>query len=671
MRLRIRSLKLRVKTPVNTCGADMEFADGLVILRAENSSGKSTVVQSIIYGLGLEGMLSASHDVPLPHVMTDSIDVGDEKLDVLESSVSVGIENAKGDVAVITRFAKSLGNKNLVSVLQLPEEHPTNYYVREGGAAVNDRGFHRWLAHFIGWDLPQVRRIDGSVCPLYVECLFPLMVIEQKKGWTAIQARMPFHYRIRDVAKKAFEYLLALDVYDLDLKRQELKEESQRIRTAWNLRATEAIDRVRFLNGVVNGLDKETPREWEEGLSPDILVFREKEWVKLDDSLRRDESELEKLEEEKIPTIQDVVSEIEASLKASEADLSQTEIVSGELFREIEADDLQVGTLQQRIVALEEDERRNRDILKLQKMGSAEVLDSQVGRCPTCHQKVADALLYQPETSAPMSVEQNLKFIRGQIETFSAIERAAKNSLLAKRRRLAALKQRVAELRGEIRAMRQTLVTGGNQPSIEAIEHRLRLRDRIASSKIVREAIELDYAELRLLAKRWIQVQQKLKALPKGDLTERDQQKLRRLREIFVNMLRKFRFKSVDPGALSISEDNYKPEHAGFDLEFDVSASDMIRTIWAYLLGLLELAREFKTNHLGLLILDEPKQQETARVSFEALFKQASSAIDHNQQVIVATSEDQSSLPELVAGVRHQYINYTERILQPLAAASK
>ena len=38
-------------------GTDIAFAPGLNVIRAPNTSGKSTCIQAIIYALGLEGML--------------------------------------------------------------------------------------------------------------------------------------------------------------------------------------------------------------------------------------------------------------------------------------------------------------------------------------------------------------------------------------------------------------------------------------------------------------------------------------------------------------------------------------------------------------------------------------------------------------------------------------
>ncbi len=73
--LKIRAVQLRVLTPGPVCGADFTFENGLNILRADNSSGKSTCLQAILYALGLEGMLSPKRDIPLPHAMTDEVEV--------------------------------------------------------------------------------------------------------------------------------------------------------------------------------------------------------------------------------------------------------------------------------------------------------------------------------------------------------------------------------------------------------------------------------------------------------------------------------------------------------------------------------------------------------------------------------------------------------------------
>ena len=80
---------------------DLAFADGLNVLRADNSSGKSTVLQSIIYALGLEGMLSARRDIPLPHSMTDYVEVDGEAGKNLGHLRRGFIVNADGDQKIL------------------------------------------------------------------------------------------------------------------------------------------------------------------------------------------------------------------------------------------------------------------------------------------------------------------------------------------------------------------------------------------------------------------------------------------------------------------------------------------------------------------------------------------------------------------------------------------
>jgi len=75
--------------------------------------GKSICVNSIIYSLGLEGMLSASYDAPFPSAMTDTIRVNGKDLPVLASDVFLEIKNAKDEKATIKRSVIGGANKNL------------------------------------------------------------------------------------------------------------------------------------------------------------------------------------------------------------------------------------------------------------------------------------------------------------------------------------------------------------------------------------------------------------------------------------------------------------------------------------------------------------------------------------------------------------------------------
>lgn len=96
----------------------------------------------------------------------------------------------------------------------------------------------------------------------------------------------------------------------------------------------------------------------------------------------------------------------------------------------------------------------------------------------------------------------------------------------------------------------------------------------------------------------------------------------------------------LPPDSLSISRDSFRPEHERFDFEVNNSASDLIRMIWAYVNGLVEVSRSFATNHPGLLIMDEPKQQGAHRGDLGSFLHRLASAGGYGQQVIITTSEE-------------------------------
>jgi hypothetical protein len=95
---------------------------------------------------------------------------------VLESSVSVELENALGDIITVRRGVKSAQDRRLVTVSKGPtltepaaRYETRDYFVLDPGVAQREAGFHRMLADFIGWQLPAVRRFDGSETRLYLE----------------------------------------------------------------------------------------------------------------------------------------------------------------------------------------------------------------------------------------------------------------------------------------------------------------------------------------------------------------------------------------------------------------------------------------------------------------------------------------------------------------------
>jgi hypothetical protein len=100
--LRLRHLRLRANTTGGLYGTDMSFGPRLTVIWANNTKGKSTCMQGMLYALGMERMLSPRREIPLPHAMTSFVET-DEKQQhsVLESNVSVELENGAGQIITV------------------------------------------------------------------------------------------------------------------------------------------------------------------------------------------------------------------------------------------------------------------------------------------------------------------------------------------------------------------------------------------------------------------------------------------------------------------------------------------------------------------------------------------------------------------------------------------
>lgn len=86
-----------------------------------------------------------------------------------------------------------------------------------------------------------------------------------------------------------------------------------------------------------------------------------------------------------------------------------------------------------------------------------------------------------------------------------------------------------------------------------------------------------------------------------------------------------------------------------------MSASDTIRTKWAYYVALMRTATKSETgHHVGRLVFDEPRQQETALSALSALITELGAAAQQGTQILYATSGDQAELNGALAGVPHR-----------------
>jgi len=677
--LRIRHLLIHINTDKGVFGTRQNFADGLNVIRAENYAGKSQLTQAIIYALGMEGMQGPSHAVPLAHALTDYLDyyVNAKKMtaNVIDSMVSIEIENGKGDFLTVQRTIVGDRNRHLMTVyegraLTKKEALSTarDYFVREGGSTSSELGFHRRLKDFIGWELPMAQRYNEPDCPLYLETIFPLLYVEQKLGWGRLPARYPTWFAIRDVGRRTVEFILGLDAYANTLERARVNEEIKRLKREWATVRVHAERAASAVAGFIRGIPVEPIASWPPEIAPTLSVMRESKWVPIGDLLTALRLRFTELQDIEVPSAATAEPEIRAELATLEGDLAARQRTLAALYEKFEADSAEAESLQQRIDSINDDLRKYKDLRKVRKMGSKDEPDVIRGHCPTCHQELADSLLDTGSKAVPMTVDQNVSFYEEQIQLFTAVHRNAIHSIQTAEKELRAQREQITGLRDRIRDIRETLVSAPSSPSIEAISERIRLQERISRVETQQEMFEDYMAELAQLASEWLDVQERLKKLPKGALSDRDQAKISSWQDSFHHQLAQYKMGSLDVAEIKISLDTYEPQVERLNLKADVSASDLIRLHWAYLLGLLEVGTQATGNHPGLLIFDEPQQQSVEEGSFREMLRHAVG--EKNAQIIVTTSHERKTIGAYLKeiGVEHLVEFGDDRILQKLSS---
>ena len=672
--LRLRHLRLRAETGRGRFGADIPLSDGLMILRADNSRGKSTSVQSFLFALGLERMITARPANAVTSAMRDRL-IYDadtrEETPVLASWVSIEIEGVSGETATVTRWVKHEEiNTGLVRVVFGPEltspgDYPSeDFYVGRAGAVANPRGFHRWLASFVGWEMPELPAGDGRFAPLYMEQVFPLLFVEQRRGWGGIQAQMPYFSGVSDVRRRAIEFLLGLEVGKLEGERQRLRAQQEALADEWRTTVRAFKESLVGQALVTVRLPETLTVAWPPQQRPMVVESRDEDWVSLEELLPELRAEQERLEAEEVPRAQAVAAETEQQLRNALDESDRLRQLGALLREDVLRDREELRSVQARLEALREDLREHEDVVTLRRLGSVE-LERLHGDCPVCHQQLPASLLGSDSPVRTLSPEDTVAYIRQQVELFGAMERDGERSVRAKRERYGALQGQAAEVRSTIRALRTTLAAPEGTPSAEVIARRIRLSDRIDRLHAVAERFLEMLGGLDRLADEAREVKTSLARLPAEKLSDSDMQKLKLLQASFIEQLHEYDFGSFSDERLTISRDDYLPRREEFDLQADISASDSIRVVWAYLLGLLEVAEQVDTNHPGLLVFDEPRQQSTKEVSFEALLRRAGSDAG-GHQVIFATSEDLATLQAMLEDVPHALHAVDGYVLKPV-----
>jgi hypothetical protein len=657
------SIELSVTTATRSATYETNFVEKLNVVQARNSWGKSTLIQSLVYGLGLEGAFSASHLPPLGEAMTSVIDLDGQREAIVESSVTLTLKNDQGAVLRVRRFAKSLQyNSELVQTWMAPDFESLggapqrDMYVRQGGSATHVLGFHRLLEEFVGLSLPMVPGFNSDEVKLYLEVLFPLFYVEQKYGWSGLAPRVPTQFRIRAPYRRAAEFVLGLGTLERLKEREVLTVRLAEARASWRESSSE-------LTRLVLGQGWEFVATLSEGdLIDESSPFgarRDGKWITSEEEVDQLRSRVLALENAQVRTVGEGVEASRAKLQQEEREVGRLSGRYRALSEQVATAEAEMGSLRVRLDDLQHSRETLVDVRKLEKLGGEiNSLSLASAHCPTCAQTLDSTSV---ATGIVMDIAANLALVDAERATLIRMLAEAGADMDAAVARLAAARLVLDEARARVRTLKDEMTSPTESPSVAQIEERLAARARLRAAETTLAYAYSSLDEVNRSARAMVSLQQQLRAL-RGDEGEKDRAIIRRLSQQFTNALSRFGLRSLPVTEVTIGEDTLLPEHDGFELSFDIrhglSASDTIRAKWAHYVAMaVTAANENDGSSLGILILDEPRQQEAEFSSVRALYAELADVAMFTQ-VIVASSADDDDMAQLLDGVEaHLIVN--------------
>jgi DNA repair exonuclease SbcCD ATPase subunit len=406
-----------------------------------------------------------------------------------------------------------------------------------------------------------------------------------------------------------------------------------------------------------------------------IAIHAEHQDISLKQYNEQLKKELVELEKETVSTVGKELTKNERELNELMPRINQIALNYEMLSPELSLDYAKLQQYEFQLKSVQEDLRKNKGALKVQTLGHQLPTEIASNSCPTCHQEIHDSLLPVEIKQVPMRIEDNISFLDAQVKMIEVYIDGQNRTISDKQKKLENYKTLLTELRQHVRDLKKELIQDERLPSVIDIEKRLNLRKKVEFfSKVLTEFDKL-LQELKEISRNWQKILSDEKSLPKDYFSVEDRKKLTALQTHFLSYLKKFNYQSKPAEHIKISLENYLPvaqkmegEQLFYNIKFDSSASDFIRTLWSYFTSLLKTATEFRTNHPMVLLLDEPKQQDMSMENFSTFLTELS--FFKEQQVLVFASFENSTESFNSATKDAAYTIHTieSKLIQPLRA---
>ncbi|WP_242301751.1 AAA family ATPase [Bacillus cereus group sp. BfR-BA-01361] len=610
----------------------------------KNTLGKSTLIESIIYGLNGEAVYGKKQREIINFKLLLKKFM-DEKLEHAEVYLQL---QSNGKRVVILRDAVEVNEPVIVFKNIFLEEYDTGktlddrakekefYKINKDKNIIGNQTYQEFLFSFLG--IEPIRKVSENIeagdngkeerLIFYIQNLLPLCVIPQE-AWTDIQATNP-KYEIADIKKTAFEFLLDLSNTDVAKYRHSLEYFNAQLRGKMNS--------LKDLQEVIQLLDKDSVAQIDDEIKVkknDIIAFQKK-ISEMEKGNRVVDNVLKEIRS-KYRKISMIAKRHEDSLELLEAEISQYQYYITKIESDIEKNDkLKTAKKLIGILPIETCPRCLNDIEIEEKEELA------TGHCDLCGS----------ELQSLKNTVQTLHYLQDELKDF-------KRLMWRKEEAKKEISNKLFLARLELKNLRETMDDYEDQlkpQSLEQYNYFSREIGRIENSikelekdKEVLKKYEILIKEKDKVAERIKELRQKIKAAKASE--NLDNEKLETFESEFKDMLFKLDFlkdgfdtakvesldKSIkEKGKKNISvigriyeqividADDYYPKIDGVNLYNITSSSGLIRIILSYYLALLKTSLIYKksTNHPCLLILDEPRQQNLDFDTFNHFLEQ-------------------------------------------------
>lgn len=600
----INKLKYFIRCADNSIyGAFIEFKKGLNIIYGPNSVGKSSIITGILYGLGVEKSLGIfkNKDNPFKPEFYEKI----EGKKIVESYLLLEISNL---CKTITIKRNIVGKNNICTVKSCELENffsisnSTNYILDTG--TMDECGFQRFLFDFLDWKIAEVMGYDGNNKKLYFENLVPLFFVEQKAGWSQIQARQITRYNIRDVKKISFEYLFGLEKFNIHLLEIKKKEISSIIKDL-----KEELD---FKKKHILALGNATVNN--NNLIINKIGFGTYE---IEDLISLME-ELLKDHEEKIRNIYNKKDIFESSTNIKRDKLREILNSKSFILEKKRKLDKEINSYKNYIAKIEITKKKNKQLRQIEKIN----FELNVTCCPICGSKTnyVDEFhcnLCKSEINNASTASENLLFLEDEKYSFVKI---LEDRELELEKTLEVLKNLNLDEKYTKDMLDYQMKTYFGQ-EIHNLRELSREADKIYSDILNYKNLLTQWEELTPLQNKINEKEEYKKQIEREiknyEKSTTDEEILKTIRDYFIKNSKELHLFTANNTLTSNikleASDNYTPSLEIYDIYNISSSSDYIRIILSYYLALLQASIKLfyvdRIKYPNLLILDEPKQQ--------------------------------------------------------------